>query len=210
MFSLFKRRGDRRTVNGYIALLTGESAVTVEEVFRRCAAVEALTRLGPAARAAMPALLRTLAAPVYVDCGIVLRVTVAEALWKVGRRDDLALPFLAWALKDDFWGASRTAVRVLGEMGAVAHDAVPDLVRLADQRRTRGPFDFEKFEQRGDTPSGRQSLLALVTTTLGRCGRGVAYGQEARWMLTLLVESEDDEVHAAAERALADLGPSGI
>ena len=121
-------------MDNFVNILTDEPATTAREVFRRCAAVEALSRLGPAANSAMPVILRTLVVPVAVDCGLALRVAAAEAVWKVGGRHDLALPFLAWALKDEYWGVSRTAPQALGEMGYVAHDAVPDLVRLAERR----------------------------------------------------------------------------
>jgi hypothetical protein len=90
-------------------MLPEERAGSPEEVFLRCQACEALSTMGDAAYAAMPALLRMLVVPVSVDCVLVLRVAAAEAVWKVGGRHDLALPFLAWALKDDYWGVSRKA-----------------------------------------------------------------------------------------------------
>jgi hypothetical protein len=209
MFSLFKRQGDRSAVEKFIGILTDEPARTPQEVFRRCEAAEALAALGPAARAAMPALLRTLVLPVSVDCVLALRVAAAEAVWKVGRRHDLALPFLAWALKDEYWGVSRKAAQVLGEMGPVAHDAIPDLVRLADRRCAHGRFHFEEFEQVAGTASEPGSLLAVVATALGRCGRGVAHWQEAHGMLTRLSASEEEDARTAALRALDVLGTLG-
>jgi len=187
-------------------MLNDEPAGTPQEVFRRCEAVEALSAMGPAAHAAMPALLRTLVVPVSVDCVLVLRVAAAEAVWKVGGRHDLALPFLAWALKDDYWGVSRKAAEMLGRMGALAHEAIPDLVRLADRRCSNGPFHFEKYEQGGSTGAEPESLLAIVATALGRCGRGVAHWQEAHGMLTRLATSAEGSVRAAAAQALDILG----
>jgi hypothetical protein len=193
-------------VNDYIGILTDEPASTPEEVFRRCEAAEVLARLGPAAHAAIPALLGTLIVPVSVDCVLALRVATAEALWKVGRRHDLALPFLAWALKDEYWGVSRKAAQVLGEMGPVAHEAVPDLVRLADRRCARGRFHFEEFEAVAGTACESESLLAVVATALGTCGRGVAHWQEAHGMLTRLTASKEEDARTAAVHALDVLG----
>lgn len=193
----------------FIGILTDEPARTPQEVFRRCEAAEALARLGPAAHTAMQALVRTLVVPVGVDCVLALRVAAAEAVWKVGGRHDLALPFLAWALKDEYWGVSRKAAQVLGEMGPVAHDAIPDLVRLADRRCTHGRFHFEGFEQLADSASEPGPLLAVVATALGRCGRGVAHWQEAHGMLTRLSASEEEDARTAALRALEVLGTLG-
>jgi hypothetical protein len=50
---------------------------------------------------------------------LALRVAAAEAVWKVGERRDLALPFLAWALNDEYWGVSRNVAQVLIGMGPV-------------------------------------------------------------------------------------------
>jgi hypothetical protein len=209
MFSLFKRQKDRLAVNDYIGILTDEPARTPQEVFRRCQAVEALANLGPVAHAAMPALLGTLMVPVSVDCVLALRVAAAEALWKVGGRHDLALPFLAWALKDEYWGVARKAAQVLGEMGSVAHEAIPDLVRLADRRWAQGRFHFEEFEQMAGTGSEPGPLLAVVATALGRCGRGVAHWQEAHEMLTRLTACKEEDARNAAVRALEVLGTLG-
>ncbi|MCY2967727.1 MAG: HEAT repeat domain-containing protein [Planctomycetota bacterium] len=156
----------------------------------------------------MPVILRTLVVPVTVDCGLALRVAAAEAVWKVGGRHDLALPFLAWALKDEYWGVSRTAAQALGEMGYVAHDAVPDLVRLAERRYAHGRFHFEEFEKVTATESKAGSLLAVVATALGRCGGG-AHWREAHEMLKRLVVSHEEDVRSAATRALDDLGTIG-
>lgn len=162
-----------------------------------------------AAHDAMPALLRTLVVPVAVDCVLALRVAAAEAVWKVGERHDLALPFLAWALKDEYWGVSRKATQVLGEMGPVAHEVIPDLVRLADRRSVLGRFRFEEFEQVVGAASEPGPLLAIVATTLGQCGHGAAHRQEAYGMLTRLSASEDADVRAAALCALTNMGTLG-
>jgi hypothetical protein len=107
---------------------------------------------------------------------LVLRVAAATAVWRVGGRHDPALPVLAWALKDEYWGVSRQAAEVIGEMGGLAHGATPDLVRLADRRLAHGPFRFEDYERAAGAQTGPESLLAVVTTALGRCGRGSSTG----------------------------------
>jgi HEAT repeat protein len=196
-------------VDNFADILTEEPARSPAEVFRRCEALQALSRLGPEACSAMPVILRTLVVRVTVDCGLVLRVAAAEAVWKVGGRHDLALPFLAWALKDDYWGVSRTAAQVLGEMGSVAHDAIPDLVQLAERRTARGQFYFEEFQQVTAAESAESengSLLAIVAMALGRCGRGIAHWKEAHGALTKLMDSKEEGVRSAAVRALDDLG----
>jgi HEAT repeat protein len=209
MFRLFKRREDCSALEKFIAILSDEPVRTPQDVFQRCEAAEALAGLGWAAQAAMPALLRTLVVPVDIDCVLALRVAAAEAVWKVGGRHDLALPFLAWALKDEYWGVSRKAACVLGEMGPVAHEAIPDLVRLAERRCVHGQFSFERFEQEGGTTSEARSLLAVVATALGQCGRGVAHWQEAHGMLARLSDSKEQDVRTAAVRALDVLGTIG-
>lgn len=197
--------GGSFAVEKFIGILTEEPVKTAQEVFHRCEAAEALAKLGPAAPAATPALIRTLVVPVTVDCWLALRVAAAEAVWKVGGRLDLALPFLAWALKDEYWGVSRKAAQVLGEMGPVAHDAIPDLARLADRRSAHGPFHFEQFEPDAGNPE-TSSLLAIVAIALGRCGRGIAHFQEARRILTQLTASQEEDARTAALQALEGLG----
>jgi HEAT repeat protein len=207
MFNIFKRQKDHNVVDGYIAILTDEPAETPQEVFQRCQAAESLAKLGHAAYAAMPALLRTLVVPVSVDCGLALRVAAAEGLWKVGMRHELALPFLVWALKDEYWGVSRKAAQVLGEMGSVAIEAIPHLVRLAERRYAHGRFSFEEFEQVANNGSKLSSLLAVLATAIGRCGRGQQLWQEeAHKILRRLASSQDEEVCAAALQALDMLG----
>jgi hypothetical protein len=206
MFGFPKRLKDHPDVDAFARVLVDEPARSPEEVFRRCQAAEALSAVGAAASAAMPALLRTLVVPVAVDCVLALRVAVAEAVWKVGGRHDLALPFLAWALKDDYWGVSRKAAQVLGEMGPVAHDATPDLVGLAERRLAHGRFSFEEFDEVTPTKSSPESLLVVVATALGRCGRGLAHWQEASGALTRLATSGEEDVRTAAREALAILG----
>jgi hypothetical protein len=184
-----------------VAILTDETAQTPQEVFRRCQALEQLSASDAPTVDALPAILRSLLVPVSVDCVLALRVAAAEAAWKVGRRHDLALPFLAWALKDEYWGASRQAAQVLAEMGPVAHDVIPDLLNLAERRLDHGPFLYEDF---GDANHGG-SLLAVIATALGNCGRGSAHVDTARRILNRIADCEDADGCTAAQQAVNQL-----
>lgn len=84
-----------------IAILVDHPVQTPAEVFRRCEALEQLSASGSASLVVLPAIMRSLVVRVSVDCVLSLRVAAAEAVWNVGGRRDLALPFLAWALKDE-------------------------------------------------------------------------------------------------------------
>ena len=184
-----------------VAILTDETVQTSHEVFRRCQALEQLSACGTTTINAMPAILRSLFVPVSIDCVLALRVTAAEAVWKVGGRHDLALPFLAWALKDEYWGVSRKAAEVLCEMGPVAHDAVPDLVNLADRRMDGGPFHYEDIGNANDD----KSLLAVVAMALGNCGRGHAHVERARRVLNRIADCQEPDACAAAQHAVEQL-----
>lgn len=188
------------------SVLSNEPACSPEEVGLRCQAADALAALGPAASGALPALLQTLVVPITVDCALVLRVAAAAAVWKVSHRCDVAIPFLAWALKDEHWGVAPRAVVVLSEIGHAA--VVPDLVRLAERLLEHGPFDFERFSaDAGEQDS--EPLLAAVADAIGRCARsgweGRSYLCEARATLLKLAAFEDVRVRAAASEALSVL-----
>ena len=184
-----------------VAFLTDDPVQTPQEVFRRCEALEQLSSSDTVSSDAMPAIMRSLVVPVSVDCGLALRVAAAEAAWKVGGRRDLALPFLAWALKDEYWGVSRKAAEVLAEMGPDAHDAIPDLVGFAERRLEHGPFHFEKFFDNDNS----RSLLAILATAIGSCGGGIAHVDVARRMLNRMADCEDTDACAAARQSKKNL-----
>ena len=167
-----------------VAILNDEIARTPEDVARR----------------------QTLLVPVSVDCVLPLRVAAAEAVWRVGGRHDLALPFLTWALKDGYWGASRQAAEVLGEMGSVAHEAVPELVMLVLRRLDHGPFHYEEFDKLSDS----ESLLTVLAKTLGRCGLGSTHLREARKALSHIASSSDEAARSVAKHALGHLRESKL
>ena len=107
--------GDSESIDtdALTAVSSNQAADSAQEVFRRCEAADALGSIGPPAISALPSLLHTLVVPVRVDCGLALRVAAAAAIWRVGRRFDVVLPFLVWALKDEYWGVAPRAVEVL-------------------------------------------------------------------------------------------------
>lgn len=182
------------------SVLVDEPANSQTEVFIRCRAADALADLRREAAPAIPALRRTLVVPVTVDCGLALRVAAAAALWRASGHWSLAIPFLAWALKDEYWGVAPRAVEILAEIRHAA--VVPDLIRLAERRIANGPFHFEAF---GNAQS--QPLLAALADAIGHCGRsrwdGPSYSSEAFVMLSKLAAVDDEAVRDAAVRAQA-------
>lgn len=154
----------------------------------------------------MPHLLQTLVVPVFIDCGLILRVSAATAIWKIDRRLDIVLPFLTWALKDEYWGVAPRAVEVLAEIGCA--EVVPDLVLLAERRLRRGPFHFEEYA----SIAGRETetpFLVLIANALGQCGRGLSHGRsfapEAKEMLVKLADYGDEPLRKAALTNLQEL-----
>ncbi len=187
-------------VDQLASVLTDEPANSPTEVFIRCRAADALADLGPKAAPAIPALRRTLVVPVTVDCGLALRVSAAAALWRASGHWNLAVPFLTWALKDEYWGVAPRAVEILAEIRHAA--VVPDLIRLAERRIAHGPFPFEEFRNAQSRP-----LLAALADAIGHCGRsrweGPSYSSDALVMLSKLAAFDDERVRDAAVRALA-------
>ena len=202
-FSMFRKSPTWEGAE-FVAILSDKPAEDPEEVFQRSEAAKALGALGPAAWPALPALLQTLIVPVQCDCGLVLRVAAAAAICRIGMIKHEALPVLAWALKDEYWGVVPDAVEVLTEVGEPF--VVPDLIWLAERRLGHGPFDFERWP-RSTTNEEPEPLLAAVARALGKCGRGQSglYAAEVKVMLATLAKSEDDRVQAAAEDGLAQL-----
>jgi HEAT repeat protein len=89
----------------------------------RCESAESLGEIGPAAIAAIPDLQRALEAEHPRLC-----LNVAQALWKIDRRVSEALHVLTDLLKGDDQTTAYLAARQLGEMGAAARAAVPNLL----------------------------------------------------------------------------------
>lgn len=188
------------------SVLVDEPANSVQEVLRRCQATDALAAVGPAAAPAVPALRRTLVVPVAVDCALILRVAAAAALWEVEGNWSVAMPFLAWALKDEHWGVAPRALGVIAQIGHAA--VVPDLIRLAERRLAHGPFQCEELSPASEDIQN-EPLLATIAHALGCCGRGrwegATYTTEARDVLSTMARCEDQRVSDSARAALAML-----
>lgn len=207
MLNFFRRKTQVSRVARLVAVLADESAESPAEVFRRCQALDALAELRSEATQALPVIHRAFTVPVGVDCVLVLRVAAAAAAWRVGGECNLAVPVLAWALKDEYWGVAPRAAEILSEIGHAG--VVPDLIRLAERRLAHGPFHFEAFASAAGGSAGRP-LLAVVAEAIGWCGSGrwdgPSYESEARAILATLATNEDRRVRDAAAAALARLG----
>ncbi len=95
--------------------------------YARCMSAQALANLGPAAKAALPALHATLSDPSPRD-----RVEAAGAIWKIEKQAKDILPVLQNALspESDSEGARYPAIVYLGLMGPDAKPAFPTLLKL--------------------------------------------------------------------------------
>src|SRR5207249_892966 len=91
----------------------------------RNAAVIALARIGPPARAALP----ELQAALRLDDDY-FRLEVIRALWTVGRESETTVPILIRILEDRNNPNRAGAAMVLGEMGPAAKAALPALANL--------------------------------------------------------------------------------
>lgn len=86
-------------------------------------------------------------------------------------------------------------------MGTEAHDTIPDLVNLAERRMNRGPFHYERVGE----INNEQSLLTVAAAALGRCGQGTANVDNARRVLSCIINCEDRDASEAARHALNQL-----
>jgi hypothetical protein len=89
--------------------------------------VSALNKIGPAARAAVPALVRVLG-----DANNSVRETAAEALGAIGPDASSAVAALIAVLGDPDWTVRTNAARALGQIGRAAQVAVPALQKAQE------------------------------------------------------------------------------
>ena len=149
----------------------------------------------------MLAPIRALTVRVTVDRVQALRVSAAQALRRIERRADLAVPHLTRAREDECWGVARTAVETLGKMGAAGQPAATALIALAKKRLASGPVHFGlSVEGSGREPPVPPS--AEIARTLGRCA---ADRTETRASVSEIAREPDGRVRAVADAELAIL-----
>jgi HEAT repeat protein len=144
----------------------------------------ALGQLGPAARAAVPALGRAL-----LHQYVYVRANAAEALGRIGGSE--VVPLLVFAMRDPDAMVRYDAAESLGKLGAEAAPAVPDLIKIL-----RGN-DAHIFPVR-----------LAAAAALGAIGPAAAGATEA---LKRASRDKDDRLREAAAEALKKVraGPVG-
>jgi len=109
------------------------TALKHEDSNVRIWAAWALTKIGPPAKAAVPALIDSLRDKI----GSRNRSIIAEALGRIGPAAKEAVPALIDALGDSDEALQRSAVGALGKIGPNAKAAVPELIKLAKDKNGR-------------------------------------------------------------------------
>ncbi|MBN9522643.1 HEAT repeat domain-containing protein [bacterium] len=186
-------RGVRGEVIAALGTLRTDSPDAVAALIRivndsspvfRPEAAEALGRIGPPAKRAVPDLIRTLS-----DAELTrLRRQAAFALGEMGPDAGAAVPALRAALADPDPNLSWNAAVALGNIGPGASAAVPDLVARLDATPAPGQADL------------RRKLL----TALGRIGPAAG---TAVPRITTFLGSPDRALRLAAAEALGQIGP---
>jgi HEAT repeat protein len=156
--ALWKIEGRTKTVVPFLIKMLKHKHWSV----RRDAA-EVLGRIGPPARAAIPALTKALR-DVDKASGIGnkdVRLSAAEALWRVGRRVEPVLPGLVRVLNKNAYPDVRVkAAAIVGRIGPEAREAVPALIKCLKDTRLYSEgygYDFKKYQKMRAAP-----LLALA------------------------------------------------
>jgi HEAT repeat protein len=168
-------------------------AILLEDPDRgaRIEAALALLKLGPAAEAALPALIQALA-----DHDSVIRMDAALALLRLGRAARPAVPALLRALEDErnetncssFSCTIREVVVVaLGRASAGTNDAVPALIAVLES-------------------ASQDSLREATARALGEIGDAAA---EAAPLLRALLKGPNEELRQAVQEALHNIERGG-
>jgi HEAT repeat protein len=220
-------------VHGGAAIALGQlGGVAVPDLLRvvegkdqaaRSSAIFVLEKIGPEAKAAVPALKRLLK-----HRSVTLRIEAASALWRI-TKDPAAVPPLRAALENKDPLICANAARGLGKIGPDAKDAVPALAavlkdkaaRAARERRPLPPSALacndavRALRQIGPAASAAVPALieAVRRTKEVPFGEEVAYtlraiGPKAVPLLTKALQGkENDHVRAMAVEALGLIGP---
>lgn len=192
------------------------AALQDQDLGMRQNAVEALTKLGPAAKEAVPTLIVALK-----DDDKVVRYQTVQALGTIGPAERV-VPALVAALTDkDPWFRMELA-KVLGDLGPEAKEAVPTLKKALKEwdSSRQAHIDFLGALARIDTANTQEYVAALrkdlkhhesykrlrVVQTLARIGLGA---KEAVAELRILEEKDPDEsVRQAAREGLKKILPN--
>ncbi len=94
----------------------------------------ALTRIGPAAREAVPILEERL----KMSAGY-MKQNCADALWAIDKNTVLVVPAMIEMLNDDFDPLRVDAANLLGQIGPAAKDAVPTLIEMVNYEPPPAP-----------------------------------------------------------------------
>jgi HEAT repeat protein len=206
-----------RVLAGMGSAAVGDLTEALSDKQTRLHALRALKRIGPDAKAAVPALIdvvKTDKAPSSPTC-----TEACEALGRIGPAAKEAVPVLIEAAKLKAAGSSvrLQATIALGRIGPAAKEAVPVLIEAAKEPAFRGPLRWHAAAALGQIGKDAQEAIpalvelvkdakagparVLAVEALGQIGadpRGEAVD-------TLKEAAKDAALHDAATRALEKL-----
>ena len=189
------------------------SALRSENSSIRQRAAEALGKIGPEAKAAVPGLIEALKDEA-------VRWKAGEALGKIGPGAKAAVPALIEALKDEKEYIRREVVEALGKIGPGAKAAVPALIKaLKDEKEYIRKEVVEALGKIG--PAAKAAVPALIKALKEedkfvrlRAAEALGgIGPESREVVPALIEAlrdEDRDVCVLAMMALAEIGPEAV
>lgn len=105
-----------------------------QQGWMRALAAKKLGKMGPAAKTAVPALIKCLG-----DGDISVRLRAIGALRRI--KDPRAIPEFIKCLSDNQWGVRRLAACSLGDFGLVAKAAIPALIKCLGDRNAAVRMD---------------------------------------------------------------------
>jgi HEAT repeat protein len=167
----------------------------------RKSAVEALGAMG---RPVVPSLAITLQ-----DENLFARRGAVEALLAIGADAYEAQQDLVGALRDQDASVREDAARTLGKLGPAAKDAVPPLVRLAEELQIRLQVVAAESEQKGTDPklTPWSEEFEAVAAALGDLGPIAKNGAP---VLVRVLAHPDEKVRKTAAQALIEIGPGAV
>jgi HEAT repeat protein len=184
------------------------SALAVAVYDKQWAILHGLGKLGPAARQAVPVLMKILQKEVLHDF-LEVRSEAAESLGKIGPGAGPAVPALIEALRDKDWVVRSHAAEALGEIGLHAWDAVGSA--LSDAQNDENEWVRQAAGRALAKVQGKaasvQKDLQIGSPSAGTWGE---MGPEARAAVRKLIEglkNKDWIIRCAAAESLGKTGP---